>query len=954
MNNDFKEVGIMKYWCQKVLPLVYDDSLSYYELLGKIVKKLNDLIENNDKLPSYIQQLIESYITSGAIGEVVREILTGFMLNVKNPPNNLKPAIGDGTQDDTEAIQGCIDYARAIGGGCVYVPNGVYLTQSLVLYDNVSLFGFDRYSARLVLKGGATKPMFTGNVTNTSLTGLTIDGNMDIQVNNINLIDINAEELILQNLVLTDGYVLVNATVNKSTQISDVICDYSVVQHMNLSGSGLVLGSNIYLHDISKLKGTNLVTLNNNNSVLSNIVSNGEAPVGFIINGNNNSVSGTFDNAVIPFEDNGTNNTIINNGKTEQIKITGNRTNNVGGNETNNINGKYEINSENIKLNPTQPLEYKEPILLNEYFKTIPFKHDNENYDVLVKGEKDIVFVVDDVYKDLEVEVETRKQADIEINKIINQEIIDRTELGTTLTDAISQEIEDRIESIDALDDKLTDMITDETTTRESDIRDINNKLIPLNALVVNVKNFGAKGDGVTDDTNSIQSAINSVKESGGIVVIPAGIYLFTTLNVTGCDYLSLQGAGVGTTILRQTNTTLDAIKCTADTWWQSFKDFTIDTNISKTSGSMFYFASGKRTTLERIDIKGWYHGINFASYENCWVSKCSITEPSGVGNGIIAGKIANTHMGANLYLTECFLRGDNLADIGIQVLDTDAVFATGNDIGAFNTGVKIEPSTISDNHYFVQNWFDATHKGSCVEIGGAGVKRDITFTGCWFASAGKSGVGVGTENALKITGQGAYGTMQLTGCRFFNSAGSGIYIDSPYSNVVFTGCVIRECGNANTPSNNYGIYIGTSSNDAFVKYTGGSIQSAGDNVFTTASSRGFSFDSVTMFGKITNNGTARSFAGCTSVSSNTIPSATSLIISPTKKVYYVTGTTNIISINKTYDGHMVTFKFNDILVVATQNNIHLNGDFTTKNGSTLTVVYDETLEAWIEVGRAE
>lgn len=35
----------LRFWCNKVLPLVYDDSLSYYELLCKVVKKLNDLIE---------------------------------------------------------------------------------------------------------------------------------------------------------------------------------------------------------------------------------------------------------------------------------------------------------------------------------------------------------------------------------------------------------------------------------------------------------------------------------------------------------------------------------------------------------------------------------------------------------------------------------------------------------------------------------------------------------------------------------------------------------------------------------------------------------------------------------------------------------------------------------------------------------------------------------------------
>lgn len=35
-----------RFWCQKVLPLVYDDSLSYYEVIGKMVVQLNDVIDN--------------------------------------------------------------------------------------------------------------------------------------------------------------------------------------------------------------------------------------------------------------------------------------------------------------------------------------------------------------------------------------------------------------------------------------------------------------------------------------------------------------------------------------------------------------------------------------------------------------------------------------------------------------------------------------------------------------------------------------------------------------------------------------------------------------------------------------------------------------------------------------------------------------------------------------------
>lgn len=44
---NYKTLQPFQYWCQKVLPLVYDDSLSYYEVLCKVVDYINNLIEND-------------------------------------------------------------------------------------------------------------------------------------------------------------------------------------------------------------------------------------------------------------------------------------------------------------------------------------------------------------------------------------------------------------------------------------------------------------------------------------------------------------------------------------------------------------------------------------------------------------------------------------------------------------------------------------------------------------------------------------------------------------------------------------------------------------------------------------------------------------------------------------------------------------------------------------------
>lgn len=60
MQNDskFEEVSKLKYWCYKILPLVYDDSLSYYEVLCKMTKKLNEVINNTNSIPEIISETV--------------------------------------------------------------------------------------------------------------------------------------------------------------------------------------------------------------------------------------------------------------------------------------------------------------------------------------------------------------------------------------------------------------------------------------------------------------------------------------------------------------------------------------------------------------------------------------------------------------------------------------------------------------------------------------------------------------------------------------------------------------------------------------------------------------------------------------------------------------------------------------------------------------------------------
>ena len=48
-----------RFWTHKVLPLVYDDSLSYYEFLCKVVAKLNEVIDSTNTTEENMEELIE-------------------------------------------------------------------------------------------------------------------------------------------------------------------------------------------------------------------------------------------------------------------------------------------------------------------------------------------------------------------------------------------------------------------------------------------------------------------------------------------------------------------------------------------------------------------------------------------------------------------------------------------------------------------------------------------------------------------------------------------------------------------------------------------------------------------------------------------------------------------------------------------------------------------------------
>lgn len=164
---------------------------------------------------------------------------------------------------------------------------------------------------------------------------------------------------------------------------------------------------------------------------------------------------------------------------------------------------------------------------------------------------------------------------------------------------------------------------------------------------VLNVKAYGATGNGTTDDTAALSAAINAVPAAGGTVYIPAGVYSVSSPLPSLATNVAVIGSGPGSMIklasswsgssvfnLPNFNSTVASLQFIGGPHTTNLSDAG-----SNPAATMIEIAAGQYCTIRDID----------SQYCNGWIIEATADSSNGC-QGLIAQNIRGTRNGYGIH----------------------------------------------------------------------------------------------------------------------------------------------------------------------------------------------------------------------------------------------------------------------------------------------------------------
>jgi hypothetical protein len=327
----------------------------------------------------------------------------------------------------------------------------------------------------------------------------------------------------------------------------------------------------------------------------------------------------------------------------------------------------------------------------------------------------------------------------------------------------------------------------------------------------VSVLDFGAVGNGVTDDTAAIQAAINAA--AGKSLFLPPGAYKYSALTLTA-NNTTLYGEGRATRLVcsLSTGNTLDIGDGTNEARNIVLRDLTFWSSVTRSAGATIRARKLVRSQLQNVFIgtpedfnangNRLFDGITIAEYDNVTIDGGYVlTSNSGI---IVYGNSGQT------FGAECFIGG------GIRVLRQAQ---HGIHIGGGAGGVKLDNLDVSNCQYglYVSDDLGGAYNreifigstasfDNCTTGNGRGMWFDTNscvyteISGAWVAS---NVVGIDIQPA-----QPAGAAWKIDGSRVYNHSSDGVVINDGF--VTIDGAAIHTNGG-------HGINNGTAITDGLI-----------------------------------------------------------------------------------------------------------------------------------------
>lgn len=350
-------------------------------------------------------------------------------------------------------------------------------------------------------------------------------------------------------------------------------------------------------------------------------------------------------------------------------------------------------------------------------------------------------------------------------------------------------------------------------TQADKNFTDLRDAVNNINAKIISAKDFGAKGDGSTDDATAINAGLTAINAAGGgrLFLSPGTYIIGSAINYPG-NNISLEGAGQGHTIIKAKNGAAFEYMITAASRTSiGLSNLTVDVNQANRFTALQAAGGGP--------LRGV--GVNWTSPIDGRIHNVLVKNAVGNGTipgvGIAIGGVSGLrNIISNCTALDCGTSGyasDGFYASGTQTLITNCVAKN-----CLDTGFVLEMSNYSGIvgctaiDCGAGGGITAVSTGDCYGnyINGLTVENPVsTVTGCVVVSAlgtsdlyDTSVTGLVIHNAtgpafnMRKASTGRIKNTTLAGCVIKGSTAQGIVVDGA-DGVVISGCIVNGTVNA-------------------------------------------------------------------------------------------------------------------------------------------------------------